>query len=112
MNDDLNLYRQQLRNLELANIQLTTKMTNFEDKKSALIKLAEINEMDKTKLNQTFCNMKLKLNLKFFFKTKKCFFTNKDEIKTRLAIKTNENLVLKDQIERLKKELLRVSILK
>jgi hypothetical protein len=56
MNDDLNLYRQQLRNLELANIQLTTKMTNFEDKKSALVKLAEINEMDKTKLNQTFCN--------------------------------------------------------
>jgi hypothetical protein len=59
MNEDLTLYKQQLRNLELSNVQLTTKMSNFENKKSALIKLAEINEMDKTKLNQSFRKFKI-----------------------------------------------------
>ena len=59
MKEDLTLYKQQLRNLELSNVQLTTKMSNFENKKSALIKLAEINEMDKTKLNQSFRKFKI-----------------------------------------------------
>lgn len=54
MNEDIILYRQQLRNLELSNNQLSSKMNNFEDKKQALLKLAEINETDKVKLNQSF----------------------------------------------------------
>ncbi|RMZ98244.1 coiled-coil domain-containing 33-like [Brachionus plicatilis] len=82
MNEDIVLYRQQLRNLELSNNQLSSKMNNFEDKKQALLKLAEINETDKTKLNQSFI-----------------------ELKTRIAIKTNENVVLKDQIDRQRREL-------
>ncbi|CAF0799674.1 unnamed protein product [Brachionus calyciflorus] len=82
MNEDLVLYRQQIRNLELSNVQLTTRMNNFEDKKTVLIKLAEINETDKTKLNQSFL-----------------------ELKSRIALKTNENIVLKDQIERLQREI-------
>lgn len=56
MNEDIVLYRQQLRNLELSNSQLSSKMNNFEDKKQALLKLAEINETDKAKLNQSFSN--------------------------------------------------------
>lgn len=54
MNEDLTLYKEQVRNLELANVQLTSKMSNFQDKKAALIKLAEINELDKTNLNKSF----------------------------------------------------------
>ena len=51
---DLNLAKNQLRNLELSNVQLSTKMANFENKKYQLLKLAEISELDKTNLNKTF----------------------------------------------------------
>ena len=54
MNEDLTLYKEQVRNLELANVQLSSKMSNFQDKKAALIKLAEINELDKNNLNKSF----------------------------------------------------------
>jgi hypothetical protein len=54
MNEDLNLAKNQLRNLELSNVQLSTKMANFENKKYQLLKLAEISELDKTNLNKTF----------------------------------------------------------
>jgi hypothetical protein len=54
MNEDLNLAKNQLRNLELSNVQLSTKMSNFENKKYQLLKLAEISELDKTNLNKTF----------------------------------------------------------
>lgn len=71
LNEDLVLYRQQLRNLELSNVQLTSKMGNFEDKKLALLKLAELNEMDKSKLNKSFRIYFLfrleELEKKFFF---------------------------------------------
>ena len=54
MNEDLNLAKNQLRNMELSNVQLTTKMSNFENKKYQLLKLAEISELDKNNLNKTF----------------------------------------------------------
>ena len=57
MNEDLNLYKAQMRNLELANVQLSTKMSNFENKKQVLLKLAEITDSDKSNLNKSFCKL-------------------------------------------------------
>ncbi len=57
--EDLDLYKAQIRNLELINVQMSTKMSNFQDKKRALIKLAEIDQYDKSNLNKTFCKFPL-----------------------------------------------------
>jgi hypothetical protein len=46
--------KQQMVNLELSNTQLRSKLGNFEEKKLVLLKLAQMNETDKGKLNEYF----------------------------------------------------------
>jgi septal ring factor EnvC (AmiA/AmiB activator) len=85
MTEDADLYRHQIKNLEHANAQLSAKMGNFEEKKLALLKLAELNEVDKANLSKAFW-----------------------ELKTRINVKANDNEVLRDQIARLEHELKKV----
>ncbi len=54
MKEDAELNKKQIENLQQANSQLSLKMDNFADKKLQLLKLAEINEMDKANLNKAF----------------------------------------------------------
>ena len=61
MVQDLDLYKQKVKSLELSNVKLTAQMTHFEDKKAALLKLAVINETDKSSLNKTFRKIEFKL---------------------------------------------------
>ena len=65
--NDLELYKTQIRNLELINVQYQTKLTNFQDKKQALIKLAELDQHDKSNLNKSFCTQELFLFLFLFY---------------------------------------------
>ena len=79
LNEDIGIFKTQLRNSET---QLTAKLTNFAEKKKALLKLAEINEGDRANLNKSFL-----------------------ELRTRLALKTTENSNLKEQVALLQQKL-------
>jgi hypothetical protein len=52
----MRLYKHQLRNLERSNKTMSDKLTDLEDKNKEMLKLAEINEMDKAKLAKEYCN--------------------------------------------------------
>ena len=82
MSDDADFFKNQIRNLEQANAELSAKMGNFEEKKLALLKLAELNEFDKVSLSNAFM-----------------------DLRTRLNVRANDNAVLRDRVARLEREL-------
>ena len=84
MDKEIIAYRNQIRNLK---VDLSSKMNGLNEKKAALLKLAEINEVDRTNLNKAFL-----------------------ELRTRLAVKSSENTTLKDHIAVLERKLERVSL--
>lgn len=51
MDDELVAYKNHVKGLKS---QLAVKMTNIDEKKAALLKLAEINELDRSNLNKAF----------------------------------------------------------
>jgi hypothetical protein len=52
MDAEILAYRHQIKNLKN---ELSTKLIRIDEKKAALLKLAEINEVDRTNLNRAFC---------------------------------------------------------
>lgn len=52
MDNEITAYRTQIRSLRS---EVASKMTGINEKKAALMKLAEINEVDRSNLNKAFC---------------------------------------------------------
>jgi hypothetical protein len=48
-------YKETIRNLEIANAQLTARLDNSNEKRLDLIKQAELDKMDRAKLQKAFC---------------------------------------------------------
>jgi hypothetical protein len=60
LTDENDLNKAKVRNLELSNTELSTRVKSFEERSRSLLKMTEINEIDRTKLNETFSNIKNK----------------------------------------------------
>jgi hypothetical protein len=56
--DDMETYKNQIRNLEIANAQLMARVDSLTDKKDDLIKQAELNEMDRAILQKKYRKLK------------------------------------------------------
>ena len=54
MNEDMEMYKNQIRNLEISNAQLRARMEGLNDKRLDLLKQAEIHAMDKAKLEKAY----------------------------------------------------------
>ncbi len=54
MDAEILAYRHQIKNLKN---ELASKFIRFDEKKAALLKLAEINEVDRANLNKAFCKL-------------------------------------------------------
>jgi hypothetical protein len=54
MYEELTILKSHIRNIETSNVNLRSKLGNFEEKKYNLMKLATLNEKDKSKLNEIF----------------------------------------------------------
>lgn len=54
INEEFSNIKATIRNLELSNAHLRSKIENFEEKKNSLMKIAQLNEMDRSKLNELF----------------------------------------------------------
>ena len=52
MDSEITAYRMQIKNLRA---EVATRMVGINEKKAALLKLAEINEVDRSNLNKAFC---------------------------------------------------------
>ncbi len=55
MDSDMSHYKETIRNLEIANAQLTARLDNSNEKRLDLIKQAELDKMDRAKLQKAFC---------------------------------------------------------
>ena len=54
MDADSSLFKNQIRNLEIANAQLTARLDNSNEKRLDLLKQAELDKMDRAKLQKAF----------------------------------------------------------